>query len=198
MEPFSQFVVLFALIAATGAVVVPAYQSHQPTLFKAYQPAQVIYKAAPGYKQEVYPDTPAEYEFSYEVNDEHTGDVKSQKESRKGDDVQGEYSLIDADGYRRTVTYTADEHNGFLATVHREPIEGHQVAVPDPVYKYVAPIVKVATPVYKYVAPVVKYTAPVQQVAYSAPAYKVSPVVYAANGAHSQVSFHGPAHDYHY
>jgi hypothetical protein len=180
------------MIAVASAAVVPSYHAQQPALFKAYQPAPVYAKAVVAapvykqevYKQEVYPDTPAEYEFAYEVNDEHTGDVKSQKESRKGDDVQGEYSLIDADGYRRTVTYTADEHHGFQATVRREPIEGFK-AIVAPVVKYAAAPVQYAAPAYKVAAAPVHYAAPAYKVAaapvhYAAPAYKVAPVHYTA------------------
>jgi Insect cuticle protein len=187
-----QFIALFALVAASSAAVLPSYDAHhQPALFKAYQPAPVYAKAvaAPVYKQVEYPDAPAEYEFAYEVNDEHTGDVHSQKESRHGDNVQGEYSLIDADGYRRTVTYTADEEHGFLATVRREPIEGHKVvkvaAAPvvkyaaAPVVKYAAAPVHYAAPAYKVAAAPVQYAAPAYKVAaapvhYTAPAYKVA------------------------
>ncbi|XP_055914479.1 cuticle protein 8-like [Eupeodes corollae] len=65
---------------------------------------------------------PPKYDFNYGVHDEHTGDIKSQTEARDGDAVHGQYSLIDADGFKRTVVYTADDHNGFNAVVHREPL----------------------------------------------------------------------------
>lgn len=64
-----------------------------------------------------------------------TGDAKNQQETRNGDVVQGRYSLIDADGYRRTVDYTADPVNGFNAIVNREPLGVKAVAV--------APVAKV-------------------------------------------------------
>ncbi|XP_035429017.2 cuticle protein 7-like [Spodoptera frugiperda] len=57
------------------------------------------------------------YDFSYSVADGHTGDNKSQQESRDGDAVHGEYSLVEADGSVRRVQYTADDHNGFNAVV---------------------------------------------------------------------------------
>lgn len=66
-----------------------------------------------------YPDNP-NYSFSYDVNDEHTGDIKSQHESRRGDTVTGQYSLIQPDGIRRTVDYKADDYQGFLATVSND------------------------------------------------------------------------------
>ncbi|XP_061710138.1 cuticle protein 8-like [Cydia pomonella] len=64
------------------------------------------------------------YEFSYKVEDPHTGDRKSQQESRDGDVVKGVYSLHEADGSVRTVEYNSDKHTGFNAYVkHSEPIK---------------------------------------------------------------------------
>lgn len=65
----------------------------------------------------------AEYEFSYSVNDEKTGDIKNAKETRKGDLVEGSYDLIDADGFKRTVEYKSEGKKGFTAVVKREPTE---------------------------------------------------------------------------
>lgn len=62
---------------------------------------------------------PPKYAFKYGVNDFHTGDVKSQHETRDGDVVKGQYSLVEPDGSVRTVDYTADKHSGFNAVVHR-------------------------------------------------------------------------------
>ncbi|XP_023954662.1 cuticle protein 7-like [Bicyclus anynana] len=61
------------------------------------------------------------YGYSYSVEDPHTGDHKSQHETRDGDVVKGEYSLLQPDGSFRKVTYTADHHNGFNAVVHNTP-----------------------------------------------------------------------------
>ncbi|ETN66923.1 cuticular protein 83, RR-2 family [Anopheles darlingi] len=99
-------------------------------------------------------EAPAEYQFSYSVHDEHTGDIKSQQEERHGDDVKGQYTLIDADGHRRIVDYTADEHNGFNAVVRREPLAQHKLI------KTVVPVAKVVLPVAKYAVPVAKVVAP--------------------------------------
>lgn len=76
-----------------------------------------------------------------------TGDSKNQHETRDGDVVHGSYSLLDADGLRRTVEYTADPINGFNAVVHREPLVK---AVAAPV------IAKVAAPL-AYAAPIQNY-----------------------------------------
>ncbi|KAK9496687.1 hypothetical protein O3M35_013052 [Rhynocoris fuscipes] len=75
--------------------------------------------------------SPPHYTYEYKVEDGHTGDIKSQHESREGDKVKGYYMLKEADGTIREVHYTADKHNGFNAEVKRI---GH--AVHAPVYGY--------------------------------------------------------------
>lgn len=117
---------------------------------------------------------PAQYAFEYSVNDEKTGDVKEQKETRNGDKVEGYYSLIDADGHRRIVHYSSSKETGFVAKVDREEIKGYQA--PQQQVKYVQ-----AAPAYKYEsAPAYKYeAAPVVQKYVSAPVVQkyVAPVV---------------------
>ncbi|KAL0849558.1 hypothetical protein ABMA28_013824 [Loxostege sticticalis] len=58
--------------------------------------------------------------FAYDVADPHTGDFKSQTETRVGGNVAGQYSLLDADGTKRTVDYTAGAE-GFNALVRKDP-----------------------------------------------------------------------------
>lgn len=53
------------------------------------------------------------------MNDYSTGDIKSQQESRDGDVVKGQYTVVEPDGSIRTVEYTADKHSGFNAVVHK-------------------------------------------------------------------------------
>ncbi|XP_061710141.1 cuticle protein 7-like [Cydia pomonella] len=65
------------------------------------------------------------YTFNYGVADGHTGDQKSQWESRDGDVVKGQYSLVEPDGTVRTVNYSADDHNGFNAVVSRQGHAAH-------------------------------------------------------------------------
>jgi len=65
--------------------------------------------------------SPPQYEFHYAVHDSHTGDVKDQFEHRRGGYVTGRYSLIEPDGHRRIVDYSADPLLGFNAQVRREP-----------------------------------------------------------------------------
>lgn len=68
------------------------------------------------------------------MQDHHTGDQKEQHEIRDGDVVKGSYSLIEPDGSKRIVEYTADDHNGFNAVVHREhnahPVVAHVAHAP--------------------------------------------------------------------
>ncbi|XP_034825377.1 larval/pupal rigid cuticle protein 66-like [Maniola hyperantus] len=118
--------------------------------------------------------------FSYGVSDPHTGDVKSQQETRVGDNVVGQYSLLESDGTRRTVDYAADAHNGFNAVVRKDPIIGHAgaayAAAPVVASSYAAPIARAAV-----VAPV----------AYSA-GIAASPLAYGA----SSLNYGGAALNY--
>jgi hypothetical protein len=59
------------------------------------------------------------YAFDYSVQDPHTGDAKSQWETRNGDKVRGQYTVVEPDGTLRTVDYTADGTNGFQAVVKK-------------------------------------------------------------------------------
>lgn len=130
--------VVFALVAAASAgyqeLAHPQYVSapvvhHQPIVSAVHAPAHHLeYDADPNYG------------FAYSVHDSHTGDVKSQEETRHGGSVRGSYSLIDSDGFKRIVDYTADDINGFNAVVRREPLVHHAAA----------PIHHVAAPVHHY------------------------------------------------
>ncbi|XP_070504664.1 adult-specific cuticular protein ACP-20-like [Chironomus tepperi] len=59
------------------------------------------------------------YKFEYGVKDPHTHDHKSQWETRDGDLVKGEYTLDEADGTIRKVSYHADGKTGFHAKVEK-------------------------------------------------------------------------------
>ncbi|KAJ8726624.1 hypothetical protein PYW07_001322 [Mythimna separata] len=112
--------------------------------------------------------------FSYGVSDPHTGDVKSQHETRVGDSVRGQYSLLESDGTKRTVDYAADAHSGFNAVVRKDPA----------LYAHAAPVVAHAAPVVSYSAPVAHgyAAAPLARVAaYGAVA---APVAYNAAGVY--------------
>jgi hypothetical protein len=162
----------------------PGPAIHSVPVAHAVHAAPVAYAAAPVAKaviaktvDEEYDPNP-QYSYSYDVHDGITGDAKTQQETRNGDQVQGSYSLLEADGTRRIVEYTADPQNGFNAVVHKEPAA---VAV-----KAVAPVVAkvhAAPAIAAYAAAPaapVAYAAPAAPVAYAAPA---APLAYAAPGA---------------
>lgn len=60
-----------------------------------------------------FPQAKPDYHYAYGVDDPHTGNLQNHKETRDGDVVQGEYSLVEPDGSIRLVRYTADPKNGF-------------------------------------------------------------------------------------
>ncbi|XP_065075101.1 larval cuticle protein A2B-like [Ochlerotatus camptorhynchus] len=150
-----KFLTFCALVAVASAGVIAPVAYSAPLAYAHGPAAPVLHKTI---VSDEYDPNP-QYSFSYGVSDGLTGDHKSQQESRQGDVVQGSYSLVDADGFKRTVEYTADPVHGFNAVVHREPLA----------VKTVAPVTKViaAAPV-AYAAPVTKYIA--QPAIYAAPA----------------------------
>jgi len=131
-------VALFALIAAASAGVLPAAQVYHAAPVATYA-APVLKTAYPvlAKADEEYDPHP-QYKYAYDVQDSLSGDSKSQVEERDGDVVRGEYSLVDSDGFKRTVQYTADPVNGFNAVVSREPLV-------KAVVKTVAPVAPVYT-----------------------------------------------------
>lgn len=123
-----KYVALFALVSSAAAVAIQSYHTgHAQLQDNSYHHGGNLHLSG-NYHQDAHHEehyAPAHYEFAYEVHDEHTGDIKSQKESRDGDKVQGYYTLVEPDGHRRIVHYTADKHSGFNAKVEREFL-GHQ------------------------------------------------------------------------
>lgn len=119
------------------------------------------------------------------MHDPHTGDIKSQKEVRKDDKVEGSYELIDSDGHRRLVKYKADDHNGFEAIVLREPTD-IKIPIPEPQH-----VGKILTTTKIVAAPVVHYSA--KPVLLAKPA-----AVGHAPQYGNFVSFSGPSHNYKY
>ncbi|CAH0384932.1 unnamed protein product [Bemisia tabaci] len=144
-------------VAAAYAAPVYAAPAYAAPAYAAPAYAAPVYSAtaykAPSYGYAPsYPDAHPAYKFAYNVQDPHTYDVKSQEESRDGDNVQGVYTVNEADGSKRVVHY-ADNGHGFEAVVSKE---GGAPAYAAPAY---------AAPAYA--AP--KYAAPAYPVA---PAYK--------------------------
>ena len=63
------------------------------------------------------------YQFGFDVKDDEFTNYQNRKESRNGNVIKGSYSVVDSDGFIRTVTYTADPKEGFKAEVVREPTD---------------------------------------------------------------------------
>ncbi|CAD7080734.1 unnamed protein product [Hermetia illucens] len=120
--------VIFISVAVCMTFAYPGFDHYQGLEGHEYeggdyghQVARVSLGDEHGHYEDEHVDyyAPPKYEFKYGVNDFHTGDVKSQHETRDGDVVKGQYSLVEPDGSIRTVDYTADKHNGFNAVVHK-------------------------------------------------------------------------------
>ncbi|XP_049303344.1 larval cuticle protein A2B-like [Bactrocera dorsalis] len=179
-----KFVFALAFVAVASAGYIPAAPVYHAAPAVAVHAAPVAVAQKVVVKSEEYDPHP-QYKFSYGVDDKLTGDSKSQVEERDGDLVRGEYSLIDADGYKRTVQYTSDPLNGFNAVVNREPLV-KAVAV--------APVVKTVAPVAHYAAPVAHYSAPAVVKTVAPVAHYAAPVAhYAAPAAH-YTSYAAPAY----
>ncbi|XP_012283604.1 cuticle protein 21-like [Orussus abietinus] len=172
-----KMVALFALVAAANAGLLTAPVAYTAPVAKTIDDEY---------------DPHPQYSYAYDVQDALTGDSKNQHETRDGDVVQGSYSLLEADGTRRTVDYTADPVNGFNAVVHKEP-----AVAAAPVVKTVSPVTYAAAPVVKTVAPVAySAAAPVAHYA-AAPAvahYAAAPAVahYAAAPAVAYTKYAAP------
>ncbi|XP_056634498.1 larval cuticle protein A2B-like [Diorhabda sublineata] len=125
---------LIAACTATNPLNYAAYQQHPTAVVtQVVQPNPIIQRTAavvqpatiasvnvPVVQTRVEPYDPnPQYSYAYSVNDQSTGDSKSQHETRSGDVVRGQYSLTDPDGTRRTVDYASDPFNGFNAVVQR-------------------------------------------------------------------------------
>jgi hypothetical protein len=153
---------------AYSAPVAYAQPIVQKTLVHA-APAAVVTKSVDDY------DPNPQYSFSYDIHDGLTGDAKSQTESRDGDVVKGQYSLVEADGTRRIVDYTADPVHGFNAVVHKEGAAHPVVKVAQPavVAKSFVPAVQktiISQPAVTYSQPAVAHYSAPAAVAYSQPA----------------------------
>uniref|UniRef100_A0AAG5DQB4 Uncharacterized protein n=1 Tax=Anopheles atroparvus TaxID=41427 RepID=A0AAG5DQB4_ANOAO len=163
-----KFVLLATLVAAASAGLLPAAHHGAISL---------------DHHDHYDHHAPANYEFSYSVHDGHTGDIKSQHETRHGDEVHGQYSLLDSVGHHRIVDYHADHHSGFNAVVRREP---SGVKIAQPVYAH-APVAH-ASIQHHHAAPISHHVAPI--------AYQAAPIAHhTAPIAHSSSSIvHGASH----
>ncbi|XP_055852209.1 larval cuticle protein A2B [Episyrphus balteatus] len=141
------FLLILSLVSVVNCGVLPYGYGHAgipgpaPLAHYAPGPAPAHY-ISPAPAPEPY-DVNPKYSFAYDVQDGYTGDSKSQHETRHGDVVKGSYSLVDPDGTKRTVDYTADPHNGFNAVVRKEPLFAKAIApapAPAPAPLHYAPV----------------------------------------------------------
>lgn len=56
----------------------------------------------------------AQYQFSFDISDDESTNYHNRKEQRDGEKISGSYSVVDSDGFIRTVTYTADPEEVFI------------------------------------------------------------------------------------
>ncbi|XP_026489345.2 larval/pupal rigid cuticle protein 66-like [Vanessa tameamea] len=136
--------------------------------------------------------------FAYDVADPYTGDFKSQVETRVGGNVQGQYSLLESDGTKRTVDYAADDVNGFNAVVRKDPaVVATPVIAAAPAVAAVAPAVVAAR---TFASPaLIAARAYASPAVYSAGVHGVvaAPTVYSAgHSIVSPLSYSAPLHYY--
>ncbi|KAL4706407.1 hypothetical protein ACJJTC_004177 [Scirpophaga incertulas] len=107
------------------------YQSQQQYQPQQQYQSQPQYRPQPQYQPqrqqeqrepEDYDPHPS-YQFGFDVNDDQYTNYQNRKEQRDGDVIKGSYSVVDSDGFVRTVTYTADPKEGFKAEVSRQPTD---------------------------------------------------------------------------
>ncbi|XP_050428883.1 larval cuticle protein A3A-like [Adelges cooleyi] len=127
--------------------------------------AALAYKPISAYDSPYdFATTPPKYNFAYDVADAVTGDFKTHSEERDGDVVRGQYTVVEPDGTKRIVDYTADDRNGFNAVVSKE---GQPSAATSSF-----------RPAYKAPSAYVPYPAPVAYTAYPTPAAYPPPTPY--------------------
>ncbi|CAG7734183.1 unnamed protein product [Allacma fusca] len=129
--------------------------------------------------EEYAPDPNPQYNFSFDVKDDDLTNYQNRQEERDGGVIKGSYSVVDPDGYVRTVTYTADPKNGFQAKVVREPTDV-KVKFPVPtqapeeqqqLYRAAKPSPVRAQQISQYPAHQQQYQTQQPQAVYSHPAY---------------------------
>ncbi|XP_040580122.1 uncharacterized protein [Lepeophtheirus salmonis] len=161
----------FVVLASVLCIVAGDNPYHAPA---PYHPAP--YHPEPSYHEPAKP-----YAFEYGVHDEYTGTNFNAQETTDGKTVHGSYNVQLPDGRLQTVTYTADDYNGFVADVKYEGKPHYDEYKPAP-YKPAPPVYHKPAPVYHKPAPVYHKPAPI----YHKPApYRPAPI------------YHKPAPIYH-
>ncbi|XP_044742611.1 gamma-gliadin-like isoform X2 [Chrysoperla carnea] len=118
----------------TSAQIVQPKLAQAPRLApQLLRPQQSLDAAKPA-EPEDYEPNPS-YQFGFDVKDDLYTNYQNRKEQRDGDKITGSYSVVDSDGFIRTVTYTADPKEGFKAEVNRQPTD-IVVKIPQPQPQY--------------------------------------------------------------
>ena len=73
----------------------------------------------------MYFQEPANYEFSWEVQDDESGNNYGHQESREGDETKGSYHVLLPDGRTQIVDYVANAE-GYMPTIRYEVAQGGQ------------------------------------------------------------------------
>ncbi|KAL7044559.1 hypothetical protein ACKWTF_001965 [Chironomus riparius] len=116
-----KLVIFACLISMALAGILPTYIPPVQHYLPPATTTQASWKLEPIWKPVT--EKPANFEFSYEVNEPKTGDIKQQFEKAVDGVIKGQYWLIEPDGSKRIVDYTADDKNGFQATVKLIPAQ---------------------------------------------------------------------------
>lgn len=98
----------------------------QPQAAPVPRPRPIQYQSPAGKPKqddEEYDDQNSSYQFGFDVKDDEFTNYQNRKEVRDGSVIKGSYSVVDSDGFIRTVKYTADPKEGFKAEVIREPTD---------------------------------------------------------------------------
>jgi len=134
---YSQTVPAVATYREQAGPIIQSQPHHQPAYYlqglqrgPTAQPqalgrpaAKVIGKTQQELEDEYPSDPNPQYNFAFDVKDDDLTNYQNRQEERDGGVIKGSYSVVDPDGYVRTVTYTADSKNGFQAKVTREPTD---------------------------------------------------------------------------
>ncbi|KAL1455745.1 hypothetical protein WDU94_009815 [Cyamophila willieti] len=143
----------------------PQYQASPPPKAPKYKtPAGGAgYKQEPAQPAEEYDPNP-QYQFGFDIHDDENTNYHNRKEQREGDKITGSYSVVDSDGFIRTVTYTADPKEGFKAEVSREPTDIRvKIPTPAPVTPQQYKLAPAPSPYKKHVSGPVQYVERAEQ-----------------------------------
>ncbi|KDR13353.1 Pro-resilin [Zootermopsis nevadensis] len=110
----------FGASAQTSAIFTPSSTYGAPSSTYG-APVSGGYPASKYDKSQDDLSEPAKYEFSYQVQDAHSGNDFGHHEGRDGDVAWGSYEVLLPDGRKQVVDYQADQ-NGFNPQIRYEQI----------------------------------------------------------------------------